>query len=45
MAQLKLRGIHAQVHEYSIVGLFFWVLSAKMGTKIVKVAAFSIYNP
>ncbi|MCG7850426.1 MAG: hypothetical protein MIO93_14815, partial [ANME-2 cluster archaeon] len=39
------RGIPARVHETSYRFLFFWLLSAKMGTKIVRVATFSIYNP
>jgi hypothetical protein len=45
MAQLKKRGILARVHEASYRFLFFRLLSAKMGTKIVRVATFSIYNP
>ncbi|KAF5423581.1 MAG: hypothetical protein C5S45_00700 [Candidatus Methanocomedens sp.] len=39
------RGIMAWVHAPSYRFLFFWLLSAKMGTKIVRVATFSIYNP
>ncbi len=39
------RGILARVHEASNRFLFFRLLSAKMGTKIVRVATFSIYNP
>jgi len=45
MAQLKKRGIMAWMHAPSYRFLFFWLLSAKMGTKIVRVATFSIYNP
>ena len=45
MAQLKKRGILARVHEDSYLFLFFRLLSAKMGTKIVRVVIFSIYNP
>ena len=42
---LEKRGILARVHEASYRFLFFRLLSAKMGTKIVRVATFSIYNP
>ena len=42
---LEKRGILARVHEASYRFLFFRLLSAKMGTKIVRVAIFSIYNP
>lgn len=45
MAQLKKRGILARVHEASYRFLFFRLLSAKMGTKTVRVSTFSIYNP
>ena len=44
-AGMEFRGIPAQVHEASYRFLFFWLLSAKMGTKIVRVATLSIYNP
>lgn|GEM_PF-4959614 len=33
---LEKRGIMARVHQASYRFLFFWVLSAKMGTKIVR---------
>jgi hypothetical protein len=42
---LEKRGILARVHEASYRFLFFRLLSAKMGTKIVRVSTFSIYNP
>ena len=42
---LEKRGILARVHEASYRFLFFRLLSAKMGTKIVRVAIFRIYNP
>jgi len=42
---LEKRGILARVHEASYRFLFFRLLSAKMGTKIVRVAIFKIYNP
>ena len=45
MAQLKKRGIMTQVHKASYRFLFFRLLLAKMGTKIVRVKIFSIYNP
>ena len=38
----KIRGIPARVHGGFHRFLFFWLLSVKMGTKIVRVAAFSI---
>ena len=44
-AGMEFGGIPAQVHEASYRFLFFWLLSAKMGTKIVRVATLSIYNP
>ncbi|HZK55106.1 MAG TPA: hypothetical protein VFC84_13040 [Desulfosporosinus sp.] len=42
---LEKRGILVRVHEASYRFLFFWFLSAKMSTKIVRVATFSVYNP